>query len=220
MIDNMKSILSQSALDVLCEKFHIPDTVHPELTGHNDRIRNSPTGKICVYSQFFDFSNYQISLSQFLVDILEYFRINLSQLSIITATKVSHFKILCHVYGFVLTVGNFSRFNINSKNKGWMSFSKRSDNALVCYTKSLDLLKYWNNHFCWVDAFVFPLDVPWHNNKTLRKDPHPTPAEFNADVCDYLAENPAPFKKFLKPFLCFVGISRYYYLDENYYPTF
>ncbi|GJV62221.1 TELO2-interacting protein 1 [Tanacetum coccineum] len=44
-IDSMKSILTQSALDVLCEKFHIPDTVHPELPGRNDRIRNSPTIK-------------------------------------------------------------------------------------------------------------------------------------------------------------------------------
>ncbi|GJY53711.1 hypothetical protein Tco_0445375 [Tanacetum coccineum] len=42
-IDSTKSILTQSALDALCEKFHIPDTVHPELPGPNDRIRNSPT---------------------------------------------------------------------------------------------------------------------------------------------------------------------------------
>ncbi|GJV91460.1 hypothetical protein Tco_1539273 [Tanacetum coccineum] len=65
-----------------------------------------------------------------------------------------------------------------------------------------------------------PLAVPWHNNKTLRKDPHPTPAEFNADVCNYLVDNPAPFRKFLEHFLCFVGISRYYDLDENCYLTF
>ncbi|GKA89816.1 hypothetical protein Tco_0811628 [Tanacetum coccineum] len=57
-------------------------------------------------------------------------------------------------------------------------------------------------------------------NKTLRKNPHPTPAEFIADVCNYLADNPAPFRKFPKPFLCFVGISRYYELDNNCYPTF
>ncbi|GKA72948.1 hypothetical protein Tco_0779164 [Tanacetum coccineum] len=42
-IDSMKSILTLSALDSLCEKFHIPDAVHPELPGRNDRIRNSPT---------------------------------------------------------------------------------------------------------------------------------------------------------------------------------
>ncbi|GJW87025.1 hypothetical protein Tco_0162365 [Tanacetum coccineum] len=54
-------------------------------------------------------------------------------------------------------------------------------------------LKIWNDHFFWVDASVFPLVVPW--NKTLRKDPPPTPDEFSAEVCDYLADNPAPFRK-------------------------
>ncbi|GJR42663.1 hypothetical protein Tco_1310766 [Tanacetum coccineum] len=139
------------AKDALCEKFHIPNTVHPELPGHNDRIRSSPT------------------------DILQYFQFNLSQLSFIAAAKVSHFEILCRVHGIVSTV---------------------------------------------VDASVFPLVVPWHSNKMLRKDPHPTPAEFNADVCDFHANNLAQFRKFLEPFLCFVGISRYYDLDENCYPTF
>ncbi|GJZ64540.1 hypothetical protein Tco_0620961 [Tanacetum coccineum] len=67
-IDDMKSALTQSALDALCEKFHIPHTVHPELPGRNNRIRNSPTGKIGVYTRFFDFANYRIPLSQFLVD--------------------------------------------------------------------------------------------------------------------------------------------------------
>ncbi|GJZ13692.1 retrovirus-related pol polyprotein from transposon TNT 1-94 [Tanacetum coccineum] len=43
-IDSLKSILTQSALDALCEKFYIPDAVHPELPGPNARIRNSPTG--------------------------------------------------------------------------------------------------------------------------------------------------------------------------------
>ncbi|GKA36235.1 hypothetical protein Tco_0722726 [Tanacetum coccineum] len=79
-IDSVKSILTQSALDVLCEKFYILDVVHLELPVHNDRIHNSPT------------------------DILKYFQINLSQLSVIAAAKVSHFEILCRVHGFVPTV--------------------------------------------------------------------------------------------------------------------
>ncbi|GKD56393.1 hypothetical protein Tco_1289780 [Tanacetum coccineum] len=44
---------------------------------------------------------------RFLVDVLEYFRINLSQLSVIDAAKISHFEILCHVHGYVPTVGLF-----------------------------------------------------------------------------------------------------------------
>nr|GEV49614.1 transposase (putative), gypsy type [Tanacetum cinerariifolium] len=101
---SMKSVLTQSALDALSEKFHILDTVHPELPGPNDRIRNSPTGKIGVYSRFFDFANYRIPLYQFHVDILEYFRINLFQLPVIAAAKVSDFEILYRVHGFVPTI--------------------------------------------------------------------------------------------------------------------
>ncbi|GKB25093.1 hypothetical protein Tco_0864494 [Tanacetum coccineum] len=214
-IDSLKSVLTQSALDALCEKFYIPDVVHPQLSGRNERIHNSPTGKIGVYSRFFDFANYQIPLSYILVNVLAYFRINLSQLSVITAAKVSHFEILCRVHGFEPTVGNFRRFYTNSKNKGWMSFSKRSENAQVCYTKPLDSLKNWNGHFFWVDASILPLAIPWHINKTLKKDPPSLPTEYNADVCDYLATNLDPFKKFQEPFLCFLGISRYYTLDEE-----
>ncbi|GJW24445.1 hypothetical protein Tco_0038256 [Tanacetum coccineum] len=137
-IDSLKSVLSQSALDALCEKFYILDAVHPELPGPNARIRNSPT------------------------DILQYLQINLSQLSIIAAAKVSHFEMLCRVHGFVPTV---------------------------------DLLKNWNDHFFWVDASVLPHSIPWHSSKTVNKDPHPTPNEFDTDVCNYLADNRAPFRK-------------------------
>ncbi|GJY74027.1 hypothetical protein Tco_0478458 [Tanacetum coccineum] len=145
-IDDIKSILTQSALDALCEKFHISRIVHPELPSRNDRIRNSLTGKIDVYTRFFDFSNYRIPLSQFLVDILEYFQINLSQLFVIAAANVSPFEILCRVHDFVTTVGNF--------------------------------------------------------------------------LCDFLATHPTPFQKFSESFLCLVGISRYYELDDNVYPVF
>ncbi|GJQ95573.1 hypothetical protein Tco_0006712 [Tanacetum coccineum] len=145
-IDDIKSTLTQSALDALCEKFHIPNTVHPELPGHNNWIRNSPTDKIGVFTRFFDVANYRIPLSQFLVDVLEYFQINLSQLSVFSAAKVSHFEILCRVHGFVLTVGNF--------------------------------------------------------------------------LCDFLANHPAPFWKFPESFLCLIGISRYYELDDSVYPVF
>ncbi|GKA38678.1 hypothetical protein Tco_0731229 [Tanacetum coccineum] len=101
-----------------------------------------------------------------------------------------------------------------------MSFSKHSNTTHVCYTKLLDLLKHWNDSFFWVDSSGFSLSIPWHNNKTLKKDPHPTPTEFNAKVCDFLATHLAPFWKFLESFLCLVGISCYYELDDKVYLVF
>ncbi|GJY14353.1 hypothetical protein Tco_0384775 [Tanacetum coccineum] len=46
----------------------------------------------------------------------------------------------------------------------------------------------------------------------------PKSTEFNADHYATLVAHPAPFQKFPEPFLCLVGISRYYTLDEETYP--
>ncbi|GJU98790.1 hypothetical protein Tco_1328061 [Tanacetum coccineum] len=136
-IYDVTSTLTQTALDAFCQKYHIPDTIHPELPGPNQNIRNSPVGKTGVYTRFFDFANFRIPLSMF----HEYFRISLALLSVIAAAKISHFEILCRVHGYVPTVGLFHRFYVNSKNKGWLSFSKRLENAPVCHTGPLDSLK-------------------------------------------------------------------------------
>ncbi|GJZ06632.1 hypothetical protein Tco_0540425 [Tanacetum coccineum] len=193
-ITDIKSALTQRALQIFCETYHIPDEVHPELPNPNQTIHEMPTGKIGVYTRFFQYANFRLLLSTFLVDVLRYYHIHISQLSVIGAAKVSHFEVLCRVHGFEPTVGLFRCFYVNSKNKGWMSFSKRLGNDAVCYTKPLDSLKNWNDRFFWVDSFACPASFPWSTSKGISKYP--------------------------EPFLCLVGISRYYTLDVDTYPEF
>ncbi|GJZ62979.1 hypothetical protein Tco_0619400 [Tanacetum coccineum] len=179
-----------------------------------------PTGKIGVYTRFFEFANFRLPLSTFLVDILKYYRIHISQLSVIAAAKVSHFEILCRVHDCEPTVGLFRCFYVNSKNKGWMSFSRRPGSDAACYSKPLDSLKGWNDHFFWVDAFACPAIFPWHTCKSVSNDPFSKSTEFNAEHYASLVAYPAPFHKYPDPFLCLVGLSRYYTFDENTYPEF
>ncbi|GKB80218.1 hypothetical protein Tco_0947113, partial [Tanacetum coccineum] len=54
-------------------------------------------------------------------------------------------------------------------------------------------------------------------NQSIRNSPD---AEFSAEACNFLTTHPAPFRRFSEPFLCLVGLSRYYELDDNMYPTF
>nr|GEV80735.1 hypothetical protein [Tanacetum cinerariifolium] len=54
----------------------------------------------------------------------------------------------------------------------------------------------------------------------MPKDPFPKSFKFNAEQFATLVALPAPFHKYLEPFLCLVGISRYYTLDEDAYPEF
>ncbi|GKC56536.1 hypothetical protein Tco_1084134 [Tanacetum coccineum] len=90
----------------------------------------------------------------------------------------------------------------------------------VCYTKPIDSLKNWNNRFFWVDSFTCPALFRWHTNKSVPKYPPPKPTNFNAEHYAMLVAHPAPFRKFPEVFLCLVGISRYYPLDEETYPSF
>ncbi|GJU95073.1 hypothetical protein Tco_1319829 [Tanacetum coccineum] len=183
-ITDIKCALSQKALDAFCTKFHIPEEVHPVFPNQHDTMHERPAGKIRLYTRFFDYANFRLPLSTFLVDVLSHFRINISQLSVIGSAKVSHFEILCRVYEVVPTVGLFHCFYVNSKKNGWMSFSKHSDNAPVCYTKPIDSLKNWNNHLFWVDDFACPASFPWHTAKHVTMDPALVAADFNAQ--DYV----------------------------------
>ncbi|GJY50591.1 hypothetical protein Tco_0441438 [Tanacetum coccineum] len=62
-----------------------------------------------------------------------------------------------------------------------MSFSKRQGNDTICYTKPLDSLKSWNDHFFWVDEFACPASFPWNTSKTVSNDPFPKPSQYNAE---------------------------------------
>ncbi|GKD02983.1 hypothetical protein Tco_1177957 [Tanacetum coccineum] len=184
-ITDVKCVLTQKALAAFCNKFHIPEEVHPVLPNQNDTMHEKPARKIGLYTRFFYFTNFRLPLSTFLVDVLRHFRINISQLSVIRAAKVSHFEILCLVYGIIQTVGLFRCFYVNSKKSGWMSFSKRSDNA---------------SH--------------------VTRDPAPVAAKFNAQNYATLVAHPSPFRKFPEAFMCLVGLSRHYTLDDETYPRF
>ncbi|GJV53364.1 hypothetical protein Tco_1449105 [Tanacetum coccineum] len=100
-----------------------------------------------------------------------------------------------------------------------MSFIRRSYAAPVCHRKPLDSVKNLNDHFFWVDSTAFPLSVSL-KSKILSKDPSPKLSQYDTEACDFLRTHTAPFQKFPKPFLCWVGISRYYTQDENCYLTF
>nr|GEV13159.1 hypothetical protein [Tanacetum cinerariifolium] len=47
-ITDMKSVLTQKALTIFCETYHIPDAVHPQLPSPNQTIHEMPSGKIGV----------------------------------------------------------------------------------------------------------------------------------------------------------------------------
>nr|GEY34742.1 hypothetical protein [Tanacetum cinerariifolium] len=195
-------------------EYGISEMLRPELPGPRDRIVDFLEGNVGVYTRFFEFANFRLPLSQFLFDVLGYYQIHISQLSVIGAAKVSHFEINCRVQNIVPTLSLFRVFYISSFNSGWMSFSKRPrKNTPQCYTKPLDSLKNWNNRFFWVDECVFPPAVEWRTNAS--KDGMPTSGTYSVEAVRVLDTHRTPIQKQPEALLCLVGISRRYYLGDD-----
>nr|GEW45117.1 transposase (putative), gypsy type [Tanacetum cinerariifolium] len=79
-LENAVSIISQEYLLEFTSEYGIPEGLHPELPGPEETIVDLSTGKVGVYTKFFEFANFRIPISQFLFDILGYYQIYLSQL--------------------------------------------------------------------------------------------------------------------------------------------
>nr|GEU30558.1 hypothetical protein [Tanacetum cinerariifolium] len=50
-ITDIRYVLTQRALTVFCETYHIPVEVHPQLPSPNQTIHEMPSGKIVVYTR-------------------------------------------------------------------------------------------------------------------------------------------------------------------------
>ncbi|GJZ90310.1 hypothetical protein Tco_0662237, partial [Tanacetum coccineum] len=65
-ITSLKCVLTQEHLDAICAKYFVPEEVHPQLPSSDATMHERPTGKIGMYTRFFDYANYQMDLNAFI----------------------------------------------------------------------------------------------------------------------------------------------------------
>ncbi|GJW39656.1 hypothetical protein Tco_0065501 [Tanacetum coccineum] len=82
--------------------------------GPYDTIRDFPEGKIGVYTRLFEFANFRLPISNFLLGVLLHFGIHISQFSVLGVARASHFEIICRAHGRVPTVHLSRRFYLAS----------------------------------------------------------------------------------------------------------
>ncbi|GJZ57295.1 hypothetical protein Tco_0612789 [Tanacetum coccineum] len=169
-ITSLKCVLTQEHLDAICAKYFVPEEVHPQLPSSYATMHERPTGKVGMYTRFFDYANYRIPFSTFFVFVLTYFRILFSQLSVFGSAKVSHFEILCRVCNIEPNVSLFCYFYThNYKMDGLGSLS--------------------------VDEFVVPANArfSWFSGSNIVKDRAPAPSEYNVEHINTLIAQASPF---------------------------
>ncbi|GJS12600.1 hypothetical protein Tco_0407072 [Tanacetum coccineum] len=189
-------------------EYYIPFALHPVVPAASASIADFPVGKVGVYTRFFEFANQRVPLSLFMCNVLNHYRLHISQLHCIGAAKITNFEVNCRLLAIHPTVHLFRAFYHTSWSNGWVSFSKRAG-RLQCYTEKLDALRRWREMFFWVDDALVPWDFAFY-----------TPGSYSMEDAELINENRIPINAYSEAFLCHMGISRNYFQSPEEVPTF
>ncbi|GJW88788.1 hypothetical protein Tco_0164128 [Tanacetum coccineum] len=164
------SQLKDAELKTLIATYDIPLNLRPRLPDSNFRMINLPAGDtaIGVYSRIFDSSGVRIPFSSFLLAVLKYFKVHISQLVPLGLAKVITFEVLCRSLGIEPTVTLFRVFQTLSKQGDWFSFAKRGVMSI-------------HDFLC----------MSFLEKATVREEPHELGTSILSRVADHAAP-PAP----------------------------
>ncbi|GJX60106.1 hypothetical protein Tco_0291496 [Tanacetum coccineum] len=195
------SQLKDAELKTLIATYDILLDLRPHLPHSNFRMINLPAGDttIGIYSRIFDSSGVRIPFSSFLLAVLKYFKVHISQLVHLGLSKVITFEVLCRSLSIEPTVTLFQVFQTLSKQGDWFSFAKHGGS-----TKSG--FKQWKEKFFLIDCRAIPFHMPWRHPDLCITDKIPT--SFNQDHVDRLKAHIVKLRDIPEGVLVRSGLSR------------
>ncbi|GJS39062.1 reverse transcriptase domain-containing protein [Tanacetum coccineum] len=210
-------ILDEELLEFTSE-YYIPFALHPAVPAAGASIADFPEGKVGVYTRFFEFANQRVPLSLFMCNVLNHYRLHISQLHCIGAAKISNFEVNCRLLAINPTVHLFRAFYHTSWSNGWVSFSKRAG-RLQCYTEKLDALRRWREMFFWVDDAFVPWDFAFYTQGSLPRDERPPPGSYSMEDAELIMRT-VSINAILGCLSITMGLSRNYFRSPEEVPTF
>ncbi|GJR17114.1 hypothetical protein Tco_0965641 [Tanacetum coccineum] len=202
------SHLKDAELKTLIATYDIPLSLRPRLPDSNFRMSILPAGDtaIGIYSRIFDSSGVRIPFSSFLLAVLKYFKVHISQLVPLGLSKVITFEVLCRSLNIEPTVTLFRVFQTLSKQGDWFSFAKRGGSAPVCMEVTKSGLKQWKEKNFLIDRRAIPFHMPWRHPDSCITDKVPT--SFNQDHVDRLKAHIVKLRDIPEGVLVRSGLSR------------
>ncbi|KAF5781116.1 hypothetical protein HanRHA438_Chr11g0493031 [Helianthus annuus] len=116
------NILNRNGLAWYVDKFAIPASLHPILPEKDTPIYPFVLGKIGVYTHLFDYCNYRLPLTKFLIEVLLFHEVHLSQMNPFGLAKVCHFELACRGLGSDLDLDVFWAFYKLNRSRSWYTF--------------------------------------------------------------------------------------------------
>ncbi|KAF5761941.1 hypothetical protein HanXRQr2_Chr16g0771021 [Helianthus annuus] len=175
------NILNRNGLAWYVDKYAIPASLHPVLPEKNTPIYPFPPGKIGIYTRLFDYCNYHLPLMKFLIDVLLFHEVHLSQMNPFGLAKVCHFELSCRGLGSNPDLDVFQAFYKLNRSGSWYTFEVRNKNS-CCYSWITTSIKDWKDRFFWVDDRCIPAEITWRLKRWRLPPSLPDDFEYNTDL--------------------------------------
>ncbi|KAL8260687.1 hypothetical protein R6Q59_028640 [Mikania micrantha] len=155
-----KSLLSVSTHEInwmpsdfegFLQEFRILPEWHPELPSLGSTSLDVPSGKICLYADFFRFSHFRLPISKFCLHMLERYGLHISQMSPLGLIRLYHYEFVLRSVRAAVVPLYFQIFFKLVKKDDWYSFDKRGGPSMVLKVPSSSRDKNWRNKFFFID---------------------------------------------------------------------
>ncbi|MFS8034104.1 hypothetical protein Hanom_Chr17g01577281 [Helianthus anomalus] len=201
--DNMSesvSILTQRQLDKFIRDYRIPLDLRPTLPSKGEPIYPFRQGKFPFYTRVCNFANYLVPFPRFLIRVLQFFRVHISQVNPFGLSRISHFEISCRAQDRRPDLNVFRYFYRFITTGDWYTFAHRKG---IPYPSSDERssLKNWKDNFFWLDDRCLPEDMRWRLKDQSMSFDLGEDFVFDKTLARALIENQSPIRPLPEHFL-------------------
>ena len=159
------STMDEGEVLAVVETFGIPKDLHPRVPPTDMTMDQLPEDAIGLYAEYFFDGGLTVPFSTFLLGVIKYFKVHLSQLVPLGMHRATLFEVYCRSMHIPPTTPLFRVFYKLSKQGCWFSFEKRVHrDRKVCFGDFPSCLKGWKYHFFFIDRRAIPFAMPWRHS--------------------------------------------------------
>ncbi|KAJ0702400.1 hypothetical protein HanPI659440_Chr14g0529081 [Helianthus annuus] len=194
-------------VEAFCLEWGIGLRFKPVAPGCDISIDRCLPGSVALYCHHFEFSNLRHPFLNFVLNVLEYYRVLFGRIHPQCLARVLHFEVLYRASGYDPTLLSFHRFLRLAKNGDWFTFeTSQVGTCLVSsMVSSLGILK---DRFFWVSDEIAPLKMVYRHLDIVLNEPEPSALEINTRFFETIRECPSRVRPFPEPLLVLLGISK------------
>ncbi|KAJ0452961.1 hypothetical protein HanHA300_Chr15g0584971 [Helianthus annuus] len=201
--DNMSesvSVLTQRQLNKFVREYNIPLDLNPVLPSKDEIIYPFRQGKFPLYTRVCNFANYRVPFSRFLIRVLQFFRVHISQVNPFGLGRVNHFEISCRALDQKPDLNVFRYFYEFITAGDWYTFAHRKGIPPPS-SDERSSLKNWKDNFLWLDDRCLLEDMRWRFKDQTMSFDLGEDFVFNQELARSLIEHNSPIRPLHEHFL-------------------